>query len=1214
MATSKSRPVFVEDDDSDSVNTDSTVESELEAEYSVEKILAERTTDEGDPLYLVKWEGYELHRSTWEPRENFVDTDCLVNWELHKRDAAEGRAKLFKVAKFDAAVRREEVQREGRHAKRAEKRRQKEAREPTHRRRLLSKKELAKKGTARKAPPRDATNSPSSAIETSPRKRITPLSESATPSASATRKRKRPQSDPRSPSPALSVNDVSNSQYSMFNERTTEITESPRKSPTSHSTTVPNRARVNDQLGAKEATKQQPGRSTSVVTSRPKSLNTSSASKTSQPGDAASEAAASKNKGPERPRKDAGDNSSTSQASNLIKSSTVPNLSTVPGDLAQRRASNATSAIKPSELRRSSENKNTASTATSKTHVEVSRNPTRLVPRDPIGPTATNNTSEPAPRPAGPSRRTAPIKLFHEPKVKPRQRPRVNEYTPKDSTDPQFVNLSTQRRMQLYSHNEPAPDPNALNFVDPSTGKVLNPENGPSSTSNALRLDTNVTGISETESSAAPKSAPALERRPDSASALQRRPLHQAIAAPRSAQEAEPRFAYPSAQPNVSRFSRKNITCRFWFRGTCKKSETVCPYAHEWTGQMAPKHTATCTYWENNQCKFTAEDCEYLHGYDFQQNVDGPRREAPEDVNGFRARQRSDSPDRYGLRQDEAEGRRDRTSLPNLRLRPDERTPIQSPSLASTASFEPRNGAGRDVHMEDAEMPGPTVEPLINTAHTATTPGALDEKDTADPVIISLSIRPATPPTHTMNIKLVFDNRVGRVKFLDTIGENPSLESSEICRSRDFEAYWYLKDKAWASGGVICTPGDAMATYLEDFLVLHSSCVAVRTDNFVFVVYPTQNPDWKFMPHRGPEKPGLRWYLQAAVSSTSGSIVVRPTKASFISMCAEHLDLNPEILFAANRGKHIEKFVYLCFPKGTPETKLVEVFLNEVGAKFVHSEDCDLWSQFCGKGSTVNRVVLFHPSMNSFWKLPEFWSVLATGVNIFQVGVSKAIKTRLDSPIKYNCTRLFPSGTLTLITDDIFKNHPAQALQVLEIFRSYKAKPEGGRNDRIYCRPGILAWLAELIDEDREKGTLNEDSPKVRCWQLVCELLGTPVADNSRNPFRSDMKPPSMLYSPPKSEMPEYSSIWDSSEQEATEFLVNWFAGNVIDECENYRRFNVLYEQHDTSAAQTPGLMQPDNPKDPKEWMKKYTHIRVTTPARYIVQVGNYEKSKTRPR
>lgn len=944
------------------------------------------------------------------------------------------------------------------------------------------------------------------------------------------------------------------------------------------------------------------GRATSIVTSRPKLLTSSSVQKKSQPGDAA--VAVSKNKGLERARKDAADNTSTSQASKLVKSSTVPNLSTVQGNLAQRGASNATSAIIPSEPRKFPE-KGTAPTATSKTHVEV--------PKDPSGPlpsTATNTTSKPAPRPAGPSRRTAPIKLFHEPKVKPRQRPRVNEYTPKDSTDPQFVNLSMQRRMQLYSHNEPAPDPNTLNFIDPSTGKVLNSTNGTSGAPNALRLDTNVIRITDAESSAAPKSAPALERRSDSPSGLQGNPHHESIAAPRSAQEAEPRLAYPSAQPNIPRFSRKNITCRFWFRGRCRKSEVECPYAHTWTGQMAPKQPATCRYWEKNQCTFTDEECEYYHGYDFQQNTDGSRREGPENVNGFRARHRSDSPDRYGLRQDEAEGHRDRPSLPNLRPRPDERTPIQSPSLASTASFEPRHGAAKDVHMEDADLPVPIETPPLTTANASTTLDA----DTENPINICLSIKPASSPAHTMDVKLGFDTRTSRLKFLDTFGENLSLEGSEICRSRDFEAYWYLKDKAWASGGVICTPGDAVAAYLEDFLVLQSSCIAVRTDDFVFVVYPTQNPDWKFMPHRGPEKAGLRWYLQAAVPGTSEPIIVKPTKSSFISMCAEHLALNPEILFVANKGKHIEKVVHLSFPKGTPETKLIEVFLNEVGARFSHLEDYDLWSQFCSKGSTGNRVVLFHPSMNSFWKLPDFWNVLATGVNIFQVGVSKSIKTRPDSPVKYNCTRLFPSGTLTLITDDVLKYHPAQALQVLQTYEGYKARPEGGRNDRIYCRPGVLAWLAELIDEDREKGVLNEDSPRIKCWQLVCELLGLPVADNSRNPFRLDAKPPSMLYSPPRSEMPEYRSMWDSSEEEATDFLVNWFAGHCVDECENYRRFNVLYEQHDTLAAQTPGLLQPENPKDPKEWMKKYTHIRVTTPARYVVQVENYEKSKTRPR
>jgi hypothetical protein len=223
----------------------------------INQILAERTDKQGTPLFLVKWEGYELHRSTWEPRENFVDLDCLVNWKVHKRDIDAGHVKPFKVAKFEAALKLDQEQRERRHAKRAEKRRRKESRGPTPRRRLLAKKELSKKGTARKAPARDDDSTPSS----SPRKQTTPLFEPSAPSGSASRKRKRPASDRRSPSPALSVNDISNSQYSMFNEPATTSTKSPRKSPSSRSTNVPKRARVNDSPNGKEPTKQRSGTS-----------------------------------------------------------------------------------------------------------------------------------------------------------------------------------------------------------------------------------------------------------------------------------------------------------------------------------------------------------------------------------------------------------------------------------------------------------------------------------------------------------------------------------------------------------------------------------------------------------------------------------------------------------------------------------------------------------------------------------------------------------------------------------------------------------------------------------------------------------------------------------------------------------------------------------------------------------------------------------------
>jgi hypothetical protein len=962
------------------------------------------------------------------------------------------------------------------------------------------------------------------------------------------------------------------------------------------------------------------GTATTVVTSRPKPSNASSVQKKPRLSEAVGHVAASDDKDTERVQKKPRPTEAVSQVAaskdkdterilkEAVSSSSRPltKSSTVPDNLASRLASNSIPAATLTKSRDDPENKNATATTTVQRHDPAPSNVVKDAPRS-------------VARTAGPARR-APISMFIEPTAKRRQRQRVNEYTAKDSTASQFVNLSTQARMQSYSRNEPPPDASALTFIDLNTSKVADANNETSSTTNALRVDTNVARTSDAESSAAPHSAPTFERRSVSVAEPQREVLQRRLATttPRPAQVTEPRIAYPSARTDVPHLPpRKSITCRFWLKGTCKESEESCHHAHIWTGQMAPKSAIVCTFWVKGNCKYSDEECEYYHTYDFPRNVDVGRRDGLEDANGFRAmqqaRRRSESPDHSGLRQDEVEGRRGRVSLPHVRPHPDERTPIQSPSLASTTSFEPR----RDPHTEDITMNDLNNEPPTNVAPapnlTVATSDALNDKDTADPVDMCLTITPASQPSCTLDVKLVFDAKASRTKFLDAVGENSSLEGSEVCRSRDFEAYWFSKDMSLASGGVVCKPGDAVAIYLEDFLVLHSSSLVIRNNDFMFVVYPTKNPDWGFMPHRGPDRPGLRWYLQAPMPGTLDPIIIKPSKSSFTSMCAEHLGLNPETLFAGNRGKRVDRVVYLFFPKGTLETKLVEVFLNEIGAKFFYSEDCDLWTQFCGKGSTGNRVILIHPSMNAFWKIPDFWNVLVTGMNIFQVGVSKSIKLRPNSPPEYDCTRLFPSGTLTLITDDIFRYHPAEALRVLSIYEGYKIKPEGGRTDRIYCRPGILAWLAELMDEDREKGILAEDSPRVKCWQLVFELLGIPTADNNRNPFRSDLNPPPMLYSPPKSEMPSYGPMWDSSEEEATDFLVNWFAGHAVEECENYRRFNVLYEQHGALLARTPGLMQPENPKDPKEWMKRYTHIKITTPARFVVQVENYEKSKKVP-
>ncbi|GAB7354843.1 hypothetical protein MBLNU459_g5223t1 [Dothideomycetes sp. NU459] len=62
-------------------------------------------------------------------------------------------------------------------------------------------------------------------------------------------------------------------------------------------------------------------------------------------------------------------------------------------------------------------------------------------------------------------RRTSSVFTNWADNKKINSRPRVSGETPKDSSDPQFMNLSTRNRYQNYGVNEPPPNPAALNIV-----------------------------------------------------------------------------------------------------------------------------------------------------------------------------------------------------------------------------------------------------------------------------------------------------------------------------------------------------------------------------------------------------------------------------------------------------------------------------------------------------------------------------------------------------------------------------------------------------------------------------------------------------------------------------------------------------------------------------------------------------------------------------
>ncbi|KAI9823701.1 MAG: hypothetical protein M1819_001145 [Sarea resinae] len=94
-------------DSDDSISVTSTAASEERDAYPVERILAEIEDENGDPFYLVKWEGYPNSRSTWEPRSSFADNDdeTLPEWEARKQRIEEGLELPFDIDAFAAKVR-----------------------------------------------------------------------------------------------------------------------------------------------------------------------------------------------------------------------------------------------------------------------------------------------------------------------------------------------------------------------------------------------------------------------------------------------------------------------------------------------------------------------------------------------------------------------------------------------------------------------------------------------------------------------------------------------------------------------------------------------------------------------------------------------------------------------------------------------------------------------------------------------------------------------------------------------------------------------------------------------------------------------------------------------------------------------------------------------------------------------------------------------------
>lgn len=108
--------------DDDDISVTSTAPSEQESEYEVETILSERVFDD-QLMYLVKWAGYPIERSTWESAESFFNDETFVDWSKKKKAIAEGNHPEFDLVSFENHLIALENAREQRKRRREAKRR-----------------------------------------------------------------------------------------------------------------------------------------------------------------------------------------------------------------------------------------------------------------------------------------------------------------------------------------------------------------------------------------------------------------------------------------------------------------------------------------------------------------------------------------------------------------------------------------------------------------------------------------------------------------------------------------------------------------------------------------------------------------------------------------------------------------------------------------------------------------------------------------------------------------------------------------------------------------------------------------------------------------------------------------------------------------------------------------------------------------------------------
>lgn len=1215
--------------DLDSISITSTRSSDEEAEYSVEKINAEEQDDEGVMKYLVKWEGYPVHLSTWEPAENLISAQILPNWENEKEEIASGVRAPFDLDDFWE-----------------QQEQQMEAKAERHHRRVAKRKKLGipvsrggsvSNGSANDVAMRDDDEESEEDEPLAARQKrvkvVTPKRKGVAQKVT----RKQP-AEPSSSGEESSDDENSTSEDSLMEESRS----AQRTSINGH----PSAARAATSRTTAQSTTSRTRSDVTPTTARNAANKvTKRVSPTQKPAAARKSAASSSSahaRTADRPilsssaRKSAPSTASVG-SSNTAAPQRLPVLLT---DQPKRKSTgNVSFNFKPKpgpKARRMSESDprhqrfaNLSEQNRFHKHAgkEAAPDPSMLSTFNPATgrfeqPTSTGSSSLAVTRAvAGSSTRAVPSVFGRREAPAPVRQRSVSPSSPRgppastvpsDNTTPyrkvcwnwRLSTCTKPEGMCTFAHHYitcPYWKEGICKFsdrdcqLDHCEGRdpIWFSHRGSGATNTSAFPPSNL----RTQHPRVPQ-APGMSPPQEEMPAIQKRSSVPGPLVP------PPHMTKPQ-QPTT--LYLKDIVCRDWWAGRCKWGN-ACKLAHRDTGHHIDFRDVTCSYWlDEGRCRLSDFECKFAHR--LTEYRAGPPKSGqilfvPMDADTSNV---LNAPRTAGA-------------------------DVQQYQLRRPNAFDDLGSDSMDI--DDGSSHGVVPSPLNGT--TGFKRPSLSVKRPANGTALVYDIVLALKDKDIgfeAPVKLVCFTEQDGTMLAESLASQaesqPRLEIGKGMSAVDLKRRFVDKLQQGArfpTGDVQAegSRGDGLKA-LADLYGMAKSCGIVEASDFTILLYPAAAEQWKFLNSAGDTRsqaalrfkllPPLSTKLSTEVQSVSNVVSgaseysTDNTNRNSSSLDMKHmLDRNMERLLTVSDVKTEDKvFVMMPESRASEIQLIVGTFEERFKQPDYQGRDCKIWtSQETGSWDTCVKhtacLVIVHPDI-ALWDIPHLGKLLhASSFRFFSIGLDPALALLNNTTPSFRPQRLFPMGDVVFITDEVFLKTPWKVLSIIERFNKDNAhKPYGATRNKIATRPGIRRWLMDLVLQ-QEQG--KEDPRMGMLLEEICKLC--PV-DKEDEQYPGNPSEQSDLVSLAPEQLPTYQTLLQTgdtaSTAKATDYLVNWFAGWSFMNASKFRRFTVCHEEPGTGEKvidKNYMWVMKGGQADPRGWGQEFKYLLVKTPDEWI--------------